>query len=485
MNRRIIAALLTMAIVLPAALTNCRMENTGQKPPNIVLILSDDLGYGDLHCYNAESKIPTPNIDGLSAMGLRFTDAHAPAAWCTPSRYGLLTGKYPGRIELDWREQSLIEDQQETIATVMKRNGYRTAIVGKWHLGFDNFDWDNPANNTIMHGGPVEKGFDYFFGMHASLDIPPYFFIEADKVVESPTDTVQDNASVDATTPISGAFWRGGAIAPNFEHEAVLDQLLHKAISFIDSHVKNNNRQPFFLYFPLTAPHTPWLPKARFEGKSGAGEYGDFVIQVDDIVGQLVSYLEKNNLGDNTLIIFSSDNGPVWFQRDIQKYGHNATGGLKGMKIDLWEGGSRVPFIVKWNDKIPQGTISDQLLCFTDMMATLAYIVGDTIIDTNNFDSYNMLPVFTDPEYSEPIRNELVIDKRVYRSGGWKYIDESGLGGLTQHYDPDSFYLHEAENMGELYDLNNDIREQNNLIHREESRAKKMHEMLKKSIYSN
>jgi len=237
-------------------ITGCRTNQKEQeKLPNIVFILADDMGYGDPGCYNSKSKISTPNIDKMADEGIMFTDAHSPGVWCVPSRYGLMTGCYPGRIDLNWRQRALIVENQETIATLLKRHGYSTAVIGKWHLGFDNINWENPSKINELEGSPVEKGFDYFFGMHASLDIPPYFYIENNKVVEPVTDSVPDNSSVDATTPISGAFWRGGACSPGFKHADVLDVFTRKAKNFI----KEQKEKPFFLYFALPAPHTPWL----------------------------------------------------------------------------------------------------------------------------------------------------------------------------------------------------------------------------------
>jgi len=370
-----------------------------------------------------------------------------------------MTGCYPGRIDLNWRQRALIVENQETIATLLKRHGYSTAVIGKWHLGFDNINWESPSRINELEGSPVEKGFDYFFGMHASLDIPPYFYIENNKVVEPVTDSVPDNSSVDATTPISGAFWRGGACSPNFKHADVLDVFTRKAKSFINE----QKEKPFFLYFALPAPHTPWLPKAEFVGQSGAGEYGDYVMQVDNVVGEIIKVLEEKGMRNNTLVFFSSDNGPVWFERDVQKFAHDASGGLKGMKIDLWEGGSRIPFIATWPGKIMENVKSDKLICFTDMMATFAELTNDTLFSTNQFDSYSILPLLINNDSKERIREELVIEDRIYRQGEWKYIDGTGLGGLTRRHDPDKVYLDEANNEGELYNLSNDLSEQNNL----------------------
>ena len=454
----------SLIIIFFILITGCQNNQTGERLPNIIFILADDMGYGDPRCYNSDSKISTPNIDKLAEDGMMFTDAHSPGAWCVPSRYGLMTGCYPGRIKLNVSQRALINKGQETLATLLKRHGYSTAAIGKWHLGFDNVDWKNPSKINKLEGSPVEKGFDYFFGLHASLDIPPYFYIENDEVVEPVTDSVPDNASQDATTAISGAFWRGGACSPGFKHTEVLDIFTRKAKKFINE----QNDDPFFLYFPLTAPHTPWLPNADYAGKSGAGEYGDFVVQVDDVVGEIVKVLEDKGIRDNTLILFSSDNGPVWFERDIHKFGHDATGGLKGMKIDLWEGGSHIPFIASWPGKIKEDSRSDRLFCFTDMMATFAELTNDTVFFPDKYDSYSIYSHLLGNESTEVgIRTELMIENEVYREGDWKFIDGTGLGGLTRGFDPDKKFRDQADNEGELYNLAEDKFEENNLYQKD------------------
>ena len=455
-------------------------SGSGEKSkPNIVFILADDMGFGDLGCYNADSKIPTPHIDKLAEQGIRFTNTHAPGAWCVPSRYGLLTGRYPGRVEsLNTRSKSIIEPGQETLASMMKGFGYRTACVGKWHQGFKGIDWDNPENIDVLEDGPVEKGFDYFFGMHASLDIPPYFYIENDHAVQSPSLTVDDHASPDATSDVSGAFYRAGGISPDFRHEEVLDMFLEKAFGFMDRHQKTHRDQPYFLYLPLTAPHTPWLPKEEFVGKSGAGEYGDFTMQVDHLVGQVMSYLEESGQLDNTIVFFSSDNGPVWFPADEAKFNHASTGGLRGMKGDMWEGGSRIPFIVRAPSFFAPGRESDQMLCFTDMMATLADLLSEDLSE-EDFDSYSFLPVLMGQD-SDALRSEVIIEKNAILSGDWKLIDGSGQGGIAARWAPDKSYIVTEDIPGELYNLNEDLGEQSNLWDENPEKADELLEKLKR-----
>lgn len=452
-----------------------------QTQPNVVIILVDDMGYGDLRCYNPESKIVTPHIDQLAEEGVMFRDAHAAGAWCVPSRLGLITGRYPRLTKLNTGERSLINPEQETIATLMKRNGYATACVGKWHLGFDGVDFKNPENIAKMAGGPVEHGFDYFFGMHASLDIPPYFFIENDKPVMLPTETTEAHSSLEATSPVSGAFYRKGAISPDFKHNEVLDKFLEKAEGFVDNHLANNAEKPFFLYFPFTAPHTPWLPKKEFVGKSGAGEYGDFVMQVDDVIGQFIAYLEKTKVLENTIIIFSSDNGPVWFSEDVEKYGHRSVGELRGMKSDMWEGGSRMPFIVSYPKKYAKGVENNQMVAFTDVIATLADITGDKKFNPKKFDSHSFLPALLGNE-KKVVRKDLLVEQKMYREGNWKYIDVWGQGGIELKFAPHSDQIEQGYNKGELYNLATDISETTNLIDKYPKKAavmkKKLHKIL-------
>ncbi len=469
---------LSLVLVTSAGIYSCQRPTDKQtaekKQPNIVFILADDMGYGDLGCYNADSKIQTPNIDKLSENGIRFTNVHAPGAWCVPSRYGLLTGTYPGRLENLVLDKSLIKPEQETIATLLKRNGYSTACVGKWHLGFDEVDWKNPATISAMKGGPTQHGFDYFFGMHASLDIQPYFYIENEKAVQSPTEFIEAGFSPEATSEVSGGFYRNGAISPDFKHDEVLDKFVEKAFGFMDKHQQDNAEEPFFLYLPLTAPHTPWLPKEEFVGKSGAGEYGDFMMQVDNLVGQVSEYLKENNLLENTIVIFSSDNGPVWFDEDVEKYNHLSTGIFKGRKMDMWEGGSRMPFIVSAPSKFKSGIKTDQMIGFTDVMATLAELVGDEAFDNADFDSYSFLSALTDVKSETKLRNELVIEKNAYFKGDWKYIKGSGMGQLLIKYGPNKESIVIKDIPGELYNLENDLSEQNNLYNQHPEKVKEM-----------
>jgi len=426
--------------------------------PNIVFIMADDMGYGDPGCFNPHSKTPTPAIDRLAREGVRFTDAHAPGAWCVPSRYGLLTGRYPFRTTLDVTH-SIIENGRMTIASLLKQNGYHTACIGKWHLGLEGeaekLDFSKP-----MRGGPIDHGFDYFFGMHASLDIPPYYYIENDRCVAAPAEHIQASSSPNVT-PVQGAFWREGGIAPGFKHEDVLPLFTEKVTGFIREHRAQQGNAPFFVYFALAAPHTPWLPTGSFKGMSGCGDYGDFVAQVDSAVETVLKTLEELELEENTLVIFTSDNGPVWFAADVARYGHRSTGLLRGMKSDSYEGGHRMPFVARWPNIIPQGSVSDELICFTDMLATFAAIVGTELPQNAGEDSYNVLPAMLGEPREGGIREALVAHLSI-RQGDWKLIFGDGEGNLSRRYgggEP----RNPRQIPGELFNLAEDIGETTNL----------------------
>jgi arylsulfatase A len=439
--------------------------------PNIIFILADDMGYGDAGCYNPESGIPTPNIDRLAAEGMRFSNAHSPGSWCVPSRYGLLTGQYPIRRDMSLqKEKCLIDPGQPTIATILKKHGYFTICIGKWHLGFDNFS--NADYRQPLTGGPIEHGFDYFFGMHASLDIPPYFYIENDHAVEPPTDSIEASHSGDWTR-IQGAFWRAGKIAPGFVHEQVLPAFLNKSTELIE---KRADDQPFFLYLALSGPHTPWLPEKKFTNKSRAGLYGDFVVQIDQVVGKILQKLDELALAGNTLIIFTSDNGPVWYPQDEKRFHHESNGLLRGMKADLLEGGHRMPFIARWPGNIKAGSVSDEVICFTDMLATFAALVNDTLPGGFIYDSYNLLPVLRGEPYPGPLHKETIVMNHVIFEDKWKLIEGSGYGGLHFLFSKEG--KPPQKSAGELYDIFADPGEQQNLYKKHPEIVKKLSEDL-------
>ena len=455
--------------------------------PHIVIIFVDDMGYGDVGVYNEESKIPTPNIDGLAHEGIRFMDAHAPGAVCHPSRYGLLTGRYPFRTDTSvWPNEPVVEQGRMTIASLLRSQGYRTAMVGKWHLGFDESHTidplasvDSPSGaNTLaayrqydpehpLKGGPFDHGFDSFFGIRASTDIPPYFYIRDDKIVSPPTDKVDDNFSGGIWTDIQGAFWREGGIAPGLDLIDVLPRFTNESIEVLKEHGSEGQGHPLFLYVSYPAPHTPWLPTEEFQGISGAGMYGDFMAMVDAEIGEILQALEQEGMAEETLVIFTSDNGPVWYDKDTEKFDHDSMGGLRGMKGDAYEGGHRMPFIVRWPGVVEPGSVTNQTISFTDMLATFADITGTDVPEAAGEDSFSILPVLTGskPE-AEAIRPPVVVTvgrgMRSIQDGTWKLIDGLGSGGFTP---PAYIEPGPGDPEGQLYNLEVDLAETHNLWH--------------------
>jgi arylsulfatase A len=436
------------------------VANVRAERPNVVFILADDLGWGDLQCYNALSKIPTPQCDLLAGEGIRFTDAHAPAAVCTPTRYGILTGRYCWRTTLksgvlQGYDPLLIEPQRLTVASFLKQHGYATGAVGKWHLGLGAkkpTDYDRP-----FAAGPHTVGFDYFYGIPSSLDFPPYVFVDNERVVERPTATT---AASEMRRKGGGGFWRAGAIAPSFKHEDVLPAITEKAVEFVR---KQSKEKPFFLYFALSSPHTPWMPTHQFRGKSYAGYYGDFVFQTDAAIGLVLDALAEHGLAGNTLVIVTSDNGAHWLASDIEQFGHRSNADLRGQKADLWEGGHRVPFIARWPGKIRPGTTNDETICLTDLMRTLAAILEVSLPRGAAEDSYNILPALLGKNANQSIRRATVHQSGdgtlAIRQGPWKLCFALGSHGFSE---PRSIQPKPGEPSGQLYNLADDPGETNN-----------------------
>jgi arylsulfatase A len=445
----------TIAIVSCVSFVSCTSQD---QLPNIVVILVDDMGYGDPGCYNPQSKIPTPNIDQLAVEGIRFTDAHASGPLCHPSRYGLMTGRYPFRTDLSvWRKKATIEEDRVTLPSMLKQRGYSTAMVGKWHLGFDENGYENP-----LSGGPVDHGFDSYFGIRASTDIPPYFYIRGDKAVHPPTDSIEANDS-EGWSPIQGAFWREGGIAPDLELKDVLPKFTNEAIGVIEDNT--GSESPLMLYLAYPAPHTPWLPSMEFKGKSGAGMYGDFLMMVDAEIGKVLNALDKAGMKENTLLVFTSDNGPVWYDADVDRLGHDSSIGLRGMKGDAWEAGHRMPFIVRWPGKVEAGTISEQTICFTDVLATIAEVTGEIKPEGAGPDSYSFMPELLGSEDQDrsqrpPVMMRSANGTMLIRSGDWKLIDHLGSGGFSK---PGRITPEPNGPLGQLYNMATDPDESTNL----------------------
>jgi len=452
------AALILLGVVLGAP--HLGLAGEPRDLPNVLIVLVDDMGFGDPGCNYPDSKIPTPNIDSLARAGMRFSDAHAPGPLCHMSRYGLMTGRYPFRTNVGlWRKQPLIDPEQMTIASLLKSHGYHTAMVGKWHLGFQEDGYENP-----LPGGPVDRGFDSYFGIRASTDIPPYFYIRDDRAVLPPTDTIEDNNS-EGWSPIQGAFWRAGGIAPNLKLEDVLPRFTDEAVKVIADHSQRDDDAPLMLYLAYPAPHTPWLPSKQFEGSSEAGMYGDFTAMVDAMIGRVLESLDDAGMADETLVIFSSDNGPVWYDADVERFDHDCSGGLRGMKADAWEAGHRMPFLVRWPGKVRPGSVTSQTICFTDLLATFAAMVDADLPNPAGPDSFSFLPVLhgTQPE-DKPIRDSLVIASgngtMTIRSGPWKLIAGLGSGGFSK---PGRIKPTPDGPKGQLYNLDDDLGETTNL----------------------
>lgn len=400
--------------------------------PNIICVLADDMGYGDVRALHPASKIPTPHLDRLVGEGMNFTDAHSGSAVCTPTRYGLLTGRYCWRSRLKRGvlmgfDRALIEDGRPTVASLLRDGGYATACLGKWHLGMDFPTTDGkPANpkNVDWTGrikrSPLANGFDHYYGISASLDMPPYIWIDGDRFVGKATATK--------------AFFRKGPAEPAFEAVDVLPELGRRAVSYIEGRAKE--KAPFFLYLPLNAPHTPIVPAKPFQGKSGIGSYGDFCVQVDAIVGDICAALERTGLAKDTLLIFTTDNGcsPAAGTPKLEKLGHFPSAGRRGYKADVFEGGHRVPFIARWPGRVAPGSSYDQTVCLTDLLATCADIVGIPVPDNAGEDSVSLRPALLG-ETQAPVREATVhhsIDGSfAIRKGKWKLEECPGSGGWS------------------------------------------------------
>ncbi len=489
---------LTLGQLLPAPLLP---DDSAPGTPNIVIILADDLGYGDPGCYNDQSKIPTPHIDRLASEGLRFTDAHTPSSVCTPTRYGLLTGRYAWRTALKrsvlwpW-DPPLIEKDRLTLPAMLKKRGYNTACIGKWHLGWD---WPlrsgghvsdefrglslpakvrGPYGQRIdftraVRDGPITYGFDRYFGDDVP-NFPPYCFIENDRTVGDPS-----------TTKPNGMFGHPGPALPGWDLSLVMPTLTQRAVAYIEERA-SHPAVPFFLYMPLTAPHTPIAPSPHFIGKSGAGWYGDFVHEVDWTVGQVLAALERRELAGSTLVIFTSDNGSP--QRDgtnmngatgsVKKYGHDPSRPWRGMKSDIWEGGHHVPFIARWPGRVPAGKSSDEPIILTDLMRTIARLIEFDLPEGSAEDSFDIRPALFGKKAESPIRDHLIHHSGggifAIRRGEWKLILGRTSGGFTRYTPP------ESAPAGQLYDLKADPAEQVNLYSERPNVVKELTELLRR-----
>lgn len=482
------AMLLCLATLAPscAGEPSAAAADAALRRPNIVLILADDLGWGDLQCYAPESLVPTPRLDALAGEGLRFLDAHSPSSVCSPTRYGILTGRYAWRTELtrsvvwEWG-RPLLEPQRTTLPELLRAQGYRTACVGKWHLGWTWVDADGrPVNADVpflprqtearraagprvdfaqpMRDGPLSHGFDTYFGDDVP-NFPPRAFIRDDRVLSDPGEQKPQ-----------GMFGVAGPTTPGWDLAAVMPRLTEEAVAFVREAAGAD--EPFFLYIPLTAPHTPIAPAPDFAGSTPAGAYGDYVAQVDATVGAIVDALEQAGCAEDTLLVFTSDNGSparagVGMAGPLngvtEEFGHVPNGPWRGLKADIWEAGHRVPLLVRWPGTVPPATTTDALVGLQDLYATLGAVAYAQIPKGNGEDSRSFLPVLRDP--AAAARGALVHHSLTgvfaLREGRWKLVtDELGSGGFStpKHRAPA-----DGDPRGQLYDLEADPGETTNL----------------------
>ena len=480
-----------LGLGLLAAWPSAAMADHHEAKPNILFILADDLGYGDIGCYNPEAKAPTPNIDRLAREGMRFTDAHSPSTVCTPTRYSLLTGRMAFRngmkgVFTGAGGPCLIKEDRLTIAGMLRDQGYTTAMFGKWHIGLTFYDKDGkPITKNGLEavkridysqpitGGPIDRGFDQFFGTACCPTTDwLYAYIDGDKIPMPPTRIVDRKPL--PKHPYSRDN-RPGMIAPGFDLEEVDMVFLQKSLEFLESHKQKSPDKPFFLFHSAQAVHLPSFAGRAFKGKTKAGPHGDFIFELDYVVGRLMSKLDQLGYGENTLVIFSSDNGPeVPTVIDMRKtYKHDGARPWRGIKRDQWEGGHRVPFIARWPKKIKDGSTSAQTICLTDVMATCAALTGATIPPNAAEDSYNILPVLLGQAGDKPVReytlHQTISLALAIRHGNWKYLDHKGSGGNNYGREGEwgmkQFALPERapDAPGQLYDLSKDPGETTNL----------------------
>lgn len=478
-----------------------------KKKPNVILLLADDLGYGDVSVFNPDGKIHTENIDKLASDGMRFTDAHACSPLCSPSRYGLLTGRYSFRSRLKFSvlqgdSMTLIEKDRMTLGNVFKNAGYNTACIGKWHLGLEwelnddpkpsDFDgkeeWYqnipkrkpftptvNPSQASIVKGvdidyskpikyGPNQYGFDYFYGIPASLDQSPYVYIENDRVIEQPTK-ITGLVQVDKRGAKTNKDWQAGPVAPSFNHEQVLDDMNDKVLELIDEY--SSEEEPFFIYYPTPAVHSPLIPNKKFRGKSGLNEYADVVLQLDDMVRSISEKLKGKGIYDNTVFIFTSDNGCAGTADFpfLLEHGHNPSYIFRGNKFSIYEGGHRIPTIISYPALIKKDTVCDIDICLTDFFETFAQMLDVEYPSDYAEDSFSLMSLFTGEGKYERKAN-------VCMSGGgylgiikdnWKLTCCENGGATKEHMMAARDYK-KLDQKFELYNLKDDISEKNNII---------------------
>lgn len=433
------------------------------KKPNLIYILADDMGYGDVSYLNENSRIKTTHLDRMGEEGIVFSDAHSTSAVCTPSRYSILTGRYNWRSSLkegvlQGYDDPLIEPNRMTVGSMLKQEGYRTACIGKWHLGLE-WTRNSPEKSDVdfnkpIKVGPNQYGFDYFYGISASLDMPPYVYIENDRATAIPDRVTKNDEHY--------KFWREGPTAPDFKHEEVLPELTSKVLDKIEEYADD----PFFIYFPMPAPHRPLLPSAEFIGKSGTNLYGDFVLMCDDVVGKIMKKLDDLGISDQTILVFTSDNGcsPRVGVEQLNALGHYPSYRYRGYKADIYEGGHRIPLLIRWPEMIKPGLVSSEPVCLIDLMRTMADILDLSLPDDAAEDSVSNLSVWLSETLTSPLREAIVhhsVDGSFsIRKDQWKLVLCPGSGGWS---DPIPGEEPEGSPEIQLYDLSVDIAETNNV----------------------
>lgn len=483
-----------------------------QNKPNVVIILADDMGYGDVSCNHQNGRVQTPNIDQLAQRGIRFTDCHSAGALSGPSRYGLVTGRYffrvPPRNDYWGYLYPVIEKDRLTIGSMMQKAGYTTACIGKWHLGLgwqlkdpdkpqiltpEKFGVTNVDFAARINQPPTELGFDYSFILPASLDMPPYAFVRNDRVIDPNMILTAD--AYPHTLPETefawdrrytsnadvywerGTWWRNGEMSRSFKFENCLQTVVEEGLSFIEREGKK--KKPFFLYLPLTGPHTPWLPSKESKGSTELGTYGDFITDIDKVVARVNLKLKDLGIDENTIVIFASDNGAAWTEEDIQQYGHNSNWNRRGQKGDAYDGGHHVPMIIHWPGHTKGNTTCQQTVGLIDIYATLAEITGQKLVKGQAEDSFSFKSVL-DGDLDSPTRDHILYisgaNKLAIKKGDWKYIDCLGSGGFTRPYE-----MKPVKNgpKGQLYFLRGDSMELNNLYLQKKEKAEELSTLIK------
>ncbi len=479
-----------------------------EQKPNIVIILADDMGYGDVACNNPYARTITPAIDNLAASGLRFTDAHSAGSLSGPSRYGLVTGRYFFRLENHNEYFGYlapdIELERPTIGSMMQRAGYTTGCIGKWHLGLewkvkDNqkpqiltpkvLGYTNTDFSARVEHTPNDVGFDYSFILPASLDMPPYVFVKNHQVTDPNVMLTTDAYPTDKGPNTEyawdriytnerdvywerGAWWRNGEMSRSFKFEECLPTIVNEGVEFIQRASKDD--KPFFLYLPLTGPHTPWLPSEENKGATELGTYGDFIRDIDNAVARICQTLKDLDIDENTIVIFASDNGAPWNDTDIQKYAHSSNWSSRGQKGDVWDGGHHIPLIIRWPDVISKGNVCHQTVGLIDLFATLADINAEPLRPNEAEDSFSFKPLLYG-KTNTPTREHILYfagdHTLAIKQGDWKYIEGLGSGGFTA---PNRVTPTANGPKAQLYNIKSDPLEQNNLYLQETKRAEKM-----------